>query len=166
MARITNVAFEIGGNDYSLTIDFDDAALVNDTIAFDVVAARVGGKSGGGSVSARVEIIPAKRTIIVYVAGKEVLNLDGFNTQPSEIEGLVESIPAEYFLDPITACAIKAGVSAIIGQGIECFRSLEAYGKWSSVPDFFRCMGSHFGKMSKVAMYRTFRCIWKTATGA
>lgn len=166
MARITNVAFQVGGNDYSLTIDFDDAALVDDTIAFDVVARRVGGKSGGGSVSARVEIIPAKRTIIVYVAGKEVLRLDGFNTQTSEVEKLVESIPAEYFLDPVTACAIKAGVSAIIGQSIKCFKELENYGKWSNVPDFFRCMGSKFGEMSRLAMYRAFRCIWKAATGA
>jgi hypothetical protein len=165
MARITNVAFELGGNDYSLTIDFDDGALVDEMIAFDVVAERTGGRSGRGSLSARVEIIPAKRTIIVYVDGKEVLNLDGFNTQPGDVEGLVESIPAEYFFDPVTACAVKAGVSAIIGQSIECFRSLEDHGRWSSVQEFFRCMGTNFGQISKVAMYRAFRCIWRVATG-
>jgi len=158
MARLTNVSFDLGGNTYALAIDFDDAALVKETVAFEVTAECVRGKIAGAKVTARVEIHPMKQTIIVSIGGKPIFSLDGFATD-SELEKQLDAIPANLFPDPITACAIKAGISAIIGQAIKCFRALEKDRLWQRLSEFFTCMSRNFGSISKVAMYRAFKCI-------
>ena len=159
MARITDLRFDVGGTNYAISIDFDDAALVEDTIAFDVVARKQVGKELAQSVHARVEIRPAEDTIVVSVAGQEVFKVDTFGHGEAPVEKLIEAIPAGLLGDPITACAIKGGVSAIIGQAIECCRSLEADKRWRLVQEFLRCMAQNFGHISKTAMYRAFKCI-------
>lgn len=159
MARLTRFTFSLDGQEYAVGIDFDDAALVDDTVAFDLLAERIDKYGPRQTIAARVEIRPADRSIKAYVQGRLVLDLDGFATEPKAVERAVDAIPAEYFIDPVTACAIKAGISAIIGQSIACFRSLENDGRWKRVPEFLHCMAGKFSAMSKVAMYRAFKCI-------
>lgn len=164
MARLTELEFKYGGNTYSLMIDFDDEALVADTIAFDVIARRAGGKPPFTGlpdiqISARVEIQPASDRIEVFVGGKSILKIDISDHKATRVEELINEIPAPLLGDPITACAIKAGVSAIIGQAIACVQRFEVAKKWRNVSEFFRCMAENFGNISKIAMVRAFRCI-------
>ncbi len=159
MARITDVSFALGSNRYNLALDFDDAALVGDKVAFDVTATCTHGAPTNLQVKVRVEIEPAKRTIKVLINDQVVLDLDGFNTESSTVEKLLDTIPGALLGDPVTACAVKAGVSAIINQALLCFRSLEDGGAWAKLPAFFTCMGKNFGRISKLAMYRAFKCI-------
>jgi len=158
MANITDLKFKHNGTLYSLTIDFDDEALMNEIIAFDVVANRIGGKYPNLSVTARVEIDPANRQIIVKIEDEEVFKMDVFENE-TQIETLIDNIPAGLLGDPITSCAIKAGVSSILGQAINCARLLEAHGHFQIVSEYLKCMVSNFGAISKTAMYRAFRCI-------
>lgn len=159
MARITDLKFEVGGAIYTVSIDFDDAALVGNAIAFDLVASRQVGKSPALSVDARVEIQPANDTIVVSIAGVEVFSVDTFGRGQAPLEELIEAIPANLLGDPITACAIKAGISAIIGQAVRCCRSLENDLRWRVFPEFLNCMAHNFGNISKTAMFRMFKCI-------
>jgi hypothetical protein len=160
MARLTDVSFKIAGSTYKLTLDFDDAALMQDTIAFDVTAERVGGTLPNQTVDARVEIVPGSDSIVIYVAGQEVFRTDVFDHGATPAEQFIQAMPATAFGgDPILGCAVKAGLSSIIGQAIDCCRSLEANGRWRIVAEYLRCMAQNFGKISKIAMFRAFRCI-------
>jgi hypothetical protein len=160
MARLVNLAFELAGSTYEVTLDFDDAALVQATIAFDVVAECTGGKLPRVRVDARVEIIPQKDTIIIYVAGKEVFRTNVFDHGPTPAEKFIQAMPAAFFGGhPILGCAIKAGVSSTVGQAIDCARSLEQNKRWEIVSEFLHCMSRNFGKISMITMYRTLKCI-------
>lgn len=160
MARLTDLSFKIAGSTYKLKLDFDDAALMEDTIAFDVTAERVDGKLPNQTIDARVEIMPGTDTIVIYIAGEEVFRTDVFDHGATPAEQFIQAIPAATFGgDPILGCAVKAGLSSIIGQAIDCCRSLEANGRWRIVAEYLRCMAQNFSKMSRIAMFRAFRCI-------
>jgi hypothetical protein len=160
MAQLTEVSFAVAGSMYKLILDFDDAALINDVIAFDVTAERTGGKLGNSSVVVRVEIKPQNDSIAVLIAGQIVFQTDVFDHGPTPIEQFLQMLPSTLFGgDPILGCAVKAGLSAIIGQAIECARSLEQQFGWRVVSNYLRCMSQHFSKISKIAMFRAFRCI-------
>ncbi len=160
MARLTDVSFKIAGSKYRLTLDFDDAALMQDTIAFDVVAERIGGKLPSETIDARVEIIPGQDIIVIRVAGQEVFRTDVFDHGATPAEQFIQAMPASMFGgDPILGCAVKAGLSSIIGQAIDCCRSLEAGARWRVVAEYLRCMAQNFGKISRIAMFRAFRCV-------
>lgn len=160
MARLTDLSFDLAGSTYRLSLNFDDGALVDDTIAFDVVADRSGGKLPGQTVNARVEIIPSQNTLVIYISGNEVFRTDVFDHGDTPAEQFIQALPASLFGgDPILGCAVKAGLSSIIGQAIDCCRSLEADARWRIVAAYLHCMVQHFGKISKVAMFRAFRCI-------
>lgn len=160
MAQILNLAFKTGEAVYRVALDFDDEALMQDTIGFDVVAEREEEGLQPQRVTARVEVIPGKDAIVVYLGGREVFRTDVFDHGPVPAEQFVQALPASVFGgDPIIGCAVKAGVSSIIGQAIDCARSLEAHARWRVVADYGRCMWSNVGKISRVAMYRAFKCI-------
>ena len=160
MATITNLEFDHEGSTYSLNIDFDDSAIVEDTIAFDVSAAKTGGNSPAINLTARVEIHPPKDEVIIFIGDEEVFRFGVFEHDQSSAEQLIDRIPAEILLDPIIGCAVKAGVSAVVGQGIECCRNLEANLRWRIVTEYMGCMRENFGSISKTAVYRAFRCIF------
>jgi len=158
MAKITELNFRHKGYEYGLTIDFDDAALMEDLIAFDVIASRKNGADKDINIAVRVEIDSPNQLIRVIVNEEVVLEIGIFEDE-SQVEQAINSIPAGLLGDPITGCAIKAGVSAIVGQAINCARSLEAQAMFARVPEYFKCMASNFGNISTVAMYRAFTCI-------
>ncbi len=160
MAKLVNLSFDIAGSTYKLKLDYDDAALVQDTIAFDIVAERFDGKLSNKSIDARVEIIPGQDTIVIFIAGKEVFRTDVFDKGETSAEEFIQAIPASVFGgDPILGCAVKAGLSSVIGQAIDCCRNLEAEMRWRIVSEYLRCMSQNFGKISRTAMFRAFGCI-------
>jgi hypothetical protein len=160
MARLTDVSFEIASSTYKLALDFDDAALMQETIAFDVTAECVGGRLPRHSIRARVEIIPAKDTMVIYIGGKEMFRTDVFDHASTPVEQFIQTLPAPLFGgDPILGCAIKAGLSSVIGQAIDCCGKLEANSRWRVLTEYLHCMTKNFGKISRVAMFRAFRCI-------
>lgn len=165
MSRLTEVTFVSDNFTYRLALDFDDAALVQDTIAFDVTAERFGGGVEFLHIAARVEIKPAENRLVVKLGGQDVYETDilGGSAEPVEdfIQGLPPEIAALFGIDPIMACAVKAGISAIIGQAIDCARRLERNQAWRVVANFFRCMGERFGQISKTTLFRAFRCIYE-----
>jgi hypothetical protein len=159
MARLTEFSFEISGSTYKLVLDFDDAALVEEKIAFDVVAEKSGGGLPPISVTARVEIDPAKDSIAIFLGGEEIFRTDVFDRGKTPAEHFIQGIPAASFADPILGCVVKGSLSAVVGQAIDCCRSLEGNLRWRMLPEFFRCMAQHFPKISKIAVFRAFKCI-------
>lgn len=161
MARLTEVTFVSDGHTYKLALDFDDAELVRDIIAFDVTAERFGSGTGFQRVSARVEVKPTENRLVVTLDERVVFETAAFDREDERAEQIVEAIPPELFGDPILGCALKAGVSAVIGQAISCARN---YGFDSmEFANFFRCMREHFGGIAKTAIFRAFRCILQMA---
>lgn len=129
-------------------------------LSFDVVAERKDGEISGQSVNVRIEIIPSQDVLVIYVAGNEVFRTDVFDRGDTPAEEFIQALPALLFGgDPILGCAVKASLSSIIGQAIDCCRSLEDGTRWRVVSEYLRCMAQHFGKISRVAMFRAFRCI-------
>lgn len=163
MPRITNLSFELNGSTYSLLIDLNEYPE-DDTITFDVLAKREGGEGiGTNSLSARVEIKPVDRRIVVYVQDQTVLELDGFE-ELIPAEKLIDELPIE-ILDPILGCAAKGGISATVGQGIRCFKNLQESGAWKLFHEFLGCMKQNLGRITVVAGARTFRCILRSVVG-
>lgn len=167
MPRLTEVTFVSDGHTYRLALDFDDAALAQDTIAFNVMAERTGGEAGLLRVTAKVEI-RAEDHLLVRVGDHVIYearmgDLLGHGVEP--VEEFIENLPPElamlFGVDPVVGCAVKAGISAIIGQAIDCARALEYRQGWRIFADYLRCMREHFGQISKTALYRAFRCIYR-----
>lgn len=158
MAKITELTFKHKGKTYSLDIDFDDEALMEDDLAFDLFATRTGGRAPDLYVNARVQISPSEETITISVQGETVFEGHIFETE-STFEDVLDNVPAELFGDRITGCAIRAGVSSIIGQAINCARGLEEDRRWRLVTEYLECMRNNFSSISSTTMYRAFRCV-------
>lgn len=160
MARLTDMTFEHSGSTYKLTLDFDDAALMEDAISFDIIAERTGGRLPRLSVKAQVKILPREGLMIIYLGGQEVFSTGVFDHGPTRAEEFIQGMPSAWFGgDPIMGCAVKAGISSIIGQAIDCCRSLEDGDRWKAVGEYLTCMSKNFGKISRIAMFRAFKCI-------
>lgn len=165
MAQLVNLRFRYEGSDYEISLDFDDAALVDNVVAFDVAARRVAGRKEGASATARVELDPNERSFrVLYAGGVFMFDLAYYDPETdAAAEAAIEGIPPEIAGDRILGCAIRGGVSAVVGQGIRCFQSThEIEGGWHRFNAFVRCMAENFGRISVVALLRTFRCIATT----
>lgn len=157
MPRITSFEFEHEGSSYAIELNFDDSAMMESILKFDVIAKE---KNQGLELNARVEVLPLESKIAIFVGDGEPIELNIFNSSENYLEELIDKIPQTFLLDPVFGCAIKAGVSSIVGRAVECAHSLEANSLWKNMREYFRCMSSKFSDITNKTIYRTFRCIF------
>lgn len=152
-------SFTIGESTYKLDLAFDDAAIMEKSVAFDVTVTRFSiedGYAGGTEIVAKVEIFPWENAGTISVAGMEIYRFDLVDRGDAGLERFLQSIPVP---DPILGCALKAGVSSLIGQAIKCRTEMERAGFWGRISEFAGCMRNHFGAIGRTALRRTFGCM-------
>ena len=147
-------SFAFGDTTYRLDLTLDDAAMMDDTVAFDLTAT-VERDGRQRAVSVRVEILPWENLGRIIVDGG-TFEFTLADHGDSGLEQFLASIPVP---DPLLGCAIKAGISSLIGQAIKCRREVESAGLWRSMQVFARCMRDHFGDIGRTALKRAFGCM-------
>jgi len=147
-------SFTFDGTTYSLDLDFDDAALMDNKMAVELTALRR--KDGReDSVRVRVEILPWDNIGRIEAPGIGSIEFQ-LTDHGGAIEQFIQRIPVP---DPILGCALKAGISALIGQAIACRREVESTGLWKKMEAFVACMRRHLGNISRTALRRAFGCM-------
>jgi hypothetical protein len=189
MAKLCSYTFQDKeGNSYSLDLDFDDAALME-----NVASVTVTGKKKSAQTN---EITSAEFTVALeYKEGPQITisikgstlgtihlqkfgkYLDGiiYNADlvwdrllnvldsTGAVERLIGAIPA----DPVFGCLIKAGISTTVGQLLRCYRECRDAPDWKerdapswkeTVYYVARCLGTNSARMLMTAIWRTGRC--------
>lgn len=196
--------------EYELTLDFDDEAIMEDRFSMVVSARKYALGDGPehrehlGTIEANVSIRPMEGVAVVEIEKREYrVDLAKIAPPPPEafgdetgylrevmeplgdrletiafiIEKAVENCPSP---DPFLGCMIKGGLSAGIGQAIECYNDLikaerrealdtaEDAAWWErrrlphrarpSVRKMFRCMRSNGLRILGKAATRAGRC--------
>lgn len=161
MPQLTHISFVYDQSRYTLDINAEESEQ-DETLSFNVAATRETDDADPLTVTSDVVIRPSER-IITAVLGDRDFKFDGFEDIPL-VEKVIDEIPVE-LADPILGCAIKSGVSTIIGQGIHCFRGLEKSGAWRVFREFLNCMKNRAGAITISAGAKTFRCMMRIAIG-
>ena len=174
--------FDPDGNRYILDLAFDDAAMMEDSLAVSVNVTRLPASGGPPDyVEAKVTLDLAEEMIIVAMPGVDEFRIplyhselvaeaeteDGFEmdqfwqtaTNASGREDLWETI-IEYMPagDPLLGCVVKAGVSTSVGQIIACNAEVERSGDRPRLKAILRCLRSNGVSMLRRAAVRTFKC--------
>lgn len=152
-------SFTIDEVTYKLDLSFDDAAIMDSAAAFNITAtclSRDGDDYIQTKVAARVEISPWENVGTISIEGMEVYRFELVDRGDVGLEKFLQSIPVP---DPILGCAIKAGVSSLIGQAIKCRTEMERARFWGQIAEFARCMRDHVGAIGRTALRRTFGCM-------
>lgn len=160
MPTLTHLEFDHEGHSYLIELSVDDSAMMQNVLTFDVTATRKEEDAPELALAARVEIHPLESMIIIFVNNKEVSRLSIFDNSEYYLEALIDNIPQIFLVDPVIGCALKAGVSSVVGRAVECAHALEDNGAWKNITTYFGCMSSKFTDISKKTLYRTFRCIF------
>lgn len=171
MPRVITHREEHGEWVYEFALHLDDAALTNGHIAIGVETRRWSRERPDAvqHVAADVTVRPEGERLFLVIAlragaeGVEVQS-DEFGWDLSEIvsvEQVLEAIPAWAFTgDPITGCMVRAGLSTVIGQVLNCKNETARIGTWRQrLLAMGRCMAHHVPDMTATAIRRTLGCI-------
>jgi hypothetical protein len=147
--------FSFNDTSYRVEFSFDDREIMNDAVVFTLQASRTVNETTD-YINATLEILPWKNVVRITIEGMEVREFELIDKPNSEIEAFLQSIPVP---DPILGCAIKAGVSAIIGQAQDCINSCILRERWGKIQEFAECMRGHIGSIGGKALRRAFGCM-------
>lgn len=173
MAEITAHSIEHDGKKYTLSLNFAEGAMVEGHYEFSakVVRERLEPPLEKEEVSATVSIRPDEhmRPIVEVRLSGEVAGIEAdfiiFSKPLADLidaEQVIDSIPAWVFGDPITGCLVRSGLSAIIGQTLECKkRTAESHWYWERMRAIGRCMIRHVPEMTLTAATRAAKCVWR-----
>jgi len=172
MKKITEFKFRTDNQIYSLGLNWDDASFVDGKVAVNIVAERKNVESG------RTEELLSADVSLGISEGEPMLtiNLKGLKLEKefkipvkdlfdgdSYIEQILEKIPSFLIAgDPIVGCLMRSGLSATIGQIIQCKNDTADY-KWlkERMRAIGRCMKKSLPKMATMTVVRSVRCIMK-----
>lgn len=161
MSAITHAGFDFGSDGYEFEVDFDDRAAAENAI-FEITARKEDGYRPSERATALVRFETERGMLAIEITGVNGSEFSDFNLQDintDNLEFFVDNLPVQYILDPILACAIKAGLHAAIYQIMECYNNLIQTDPRRRLAEFIQCLVSHFGVISRMALYRLFRCI-------
>lgn len=189
MATLTTVRFSRENMNYEVNIDFDDKAMVEDLIAFDVIATVTDNEGVSYSKTLRVElnlsdfsgkILLGERVLHNFSFGDINVRMDGQigeetipgmdgdgelvddvydNIQDGIGEVVGEIIDAMPVPDPFFGCLIKASISSIVGQAITCNELRGNYGTGKRYRQILRCLGEHIKGIAFRTLWRAARCM-------
>lgn len=163
---------EYRGRGYELALNFDDAALADGAVAVSatVTAWSLDRPDDKHQISAELSIARDDRDrpiLTVRLKGDvQGVQMDEviFERPLSELiqaEQILDSIPAwAYTGDPITGCMVRSGLSALVGQLLDCKKSTEELPwYWPRMRALGHCMLQHVPDMTKTAALRAGKCI-------
>jgi hypothetical protein len=170
MARLIKLGFEKGDVGYDLELNWDDVAFADNTIAFEVTASRY----RLADPDKRLEVLSVSLSIdprtneppvlVLSVGGKEVTKFP-LESIVNEAQ-FIDRIPASMYSlvfggDPITGCLIRSGLSASIGQLIECKNESTGL-QWvrPRMSAIGRCMREHIPQMGARMAFRAAKCVF------
>lgn len=80
-----------------------------------------------------------------------------------DAEQIIDAIPAWVFTgDPVLGCMVRSGLSAIIGQTIQCKKSTaDSHWYWERMKALGRCMLHHVPEMTGTAALRAAKCVFR-----
>lgn len=163
MAKLIGLSYRKDGTDYELNLDWDEEAFVNEKVTFAVAARK---KSQDESdwlewnVSVSLEDDPELGPAIQIEAGdfKESFPLKGLLEETQ----LIDLLPAHVFAggDPICGCLIRSGISATVGQLIDC-RNETAGMEWFNprAKAVYHCVRGNVPSMAGKMALRATVCI-------
>ena len=189
MATLTTMRFTQGDISYEVNIDFDDEGIVENLLAFDVIAKLIDKKGHSYSATLRIAINLDEFSGRIFLGEKELhkfsfgdmnVRMDG-HTRDEIIPGLdgdgkfvdsvydniqegignavAEIIDGMPVPDPVFGCLIKASISSIVGQVITCNELRGNYGKGKRYRQILRCLGEHTKGIAFRSIYRAARCM-------
>lgn len=189
MATLTTIRFSRENTVYEVDIDFDDEAIIEDVVAFDVIARVTNSDGISHSETLRVELNLNEFTGRILVSERElhqfsfgdmstrmdaqtgdeiIPGMDGEkelddnvydNIQHGIGEAVGEMINAMPVPDPFLGCLIKASISSIVGQVITCNELRKNYGTGNRYKQILRCLGEHAKGIALRTIWRAARCI-------
>ena len=172
--KINAHQFEHRGRKYELSLDLDDAAMVQGHYKVSATAQtwHVDTPTIKHSVTAEVAIFQdddETPTIEVIITGtapgmegkRSVLRKPLADLIDSE--QVIDAIPAWVFTgDPILGCLVRSGLSAIVGQTIQCKKSsADSHWYWPRMQALGRCMLLHVPEMTGTAAIRSAKCVFR-----
>lgn len=80
-----------------------------------------------------------------------------------DAEQVIDAIPAWVFGgDPILGCLVRSGLSAIVGQTIQCKKdTADSHWYWPRMQALGRCMLLHVPEMTGTAGLRAAKCVYR-----
>lgn len=181
MPRITSHKLSKDGIDYEFELGFDDAALMDDAIVFDIVARRHDPQSDQRhEVPAQVKVDLTEMVATVSIEGTNIgrIRLADLNIPAewagdeawSAIEGAWEGIGDHLSVDqviqnvpvpdPIFGCILKSGISTTVGQTLRCRNEAIQTEEWRPyIRQILRCLSRNGTSMFLTALSRTFFCM-------
>jgi hypothetical protein len=173
MRKIVAHLEEHRGYTRELSLNFDDDALATGSLHITAEVAQwpTGNELAKQVLTASVSIEQDdddRPVLVVRLSGEvaEVGWKEDVLKKPLweivEADQVLDWIPAwAYTGDPITGCMVRSGLSALVGQLLDCRRST------SELPWFkkrmlklSRCMLEHVPDMAKTAGLRAAKCVW------
>ncbi|WP_152527671.1 MULTISPECIES: hypothetical protein [unclassified Afipia] len=186
MASLGSYSFrDPEGNTYSLEMDLDDAAMMEDAVSVAITGKKEYAVtkttiSVEFSVTLETSEKPKPWKIVIrhgdMVVGTIPLpefgppedvaydalpdeawnHLSDLVDNPNALEHAIAAIPAG---DPILGCLIKAAVSTSVGQILRCYKEHRESPDWRAVTrKVLRCLGAHSARMLMTAIWRTGKC--------
>lgn len=170
------------GNKYTLKLEFDDAALMEDAVSVDITGTKEAAGSAPIEVVFNVTLEIGKRRRIVISHGDAEIGVielppDGVISdielpevpldqawdrlkelldRPELLEEIVQALPAG---DPVFGCLIKAGISTSVGQVLRCYQDHRDNPDRRAIAfNVLHCLGAHSARMIMTAIWRTGRC--------
>ncbi len=181
MAEIFQRIIRHKGREYRIEVDFDDAAITQDSAPFEIRAAfRDLGQKDWNEISLTIDLRYAEGVLVVRQGEREIgripldlalapaeeptgtdIDIDADSALIEDalgakaVEELIHLIPS----DPIFGCIVKSAVSTAVGQIIRCWRQV---GKAENFKDkAYRvgaCLRDYGARMALTFMWRAGRC--------
>jgi hypothetical protein len=189
MSTLTTIRFSREKTIYEVDIDYDENAIIEELIAFDVIARVTDNEGISYSETLRVEInlnelsgriLLGDRELHKFSFGDVNVRMDGQtgdetisgidgdgeladnvydNIQDGVGEAVGEIINAMPIPDPFFGCLIKASISSIVGQVITCNELRGNYGTGKIYRQILRCLGKHVKGIAFRTLWRAARCM-------
>lgn len=189
MATLTTIRFSREDTLYEVNIDYDDNVVIEDIIAFDVIA-KVSDKEGVsysetlrveinlhefngkiflhdtelhefsfGDVNVRMNGQSGDETIPGMDGDEELVDNVYNNIQDGIGESVGDIINSMPVPDPFFGCLLKASISSIVGQVITCNELRKNYGNGSRYRQIINCLSKHVKGIAFRTLWRATRCI-------
>lgn len=189
MPTLTTIKFSRDNTTYEVHIDFDDEAIMEDNITFDVRATLTDYEGKSYSETLCVELDLNENSGRIFLRETEVyrFSLSDINVRMDPLTGeeaipgmngdcelkdnvydhiqeglgnvIGEVIDAMPVPDPFFGCLIKASISSIIGQAVTCNELRRNYGNEGRFRQIVSCLRKHVKGIALRTLWRAARCM-------
>jgi hypothetical protein len=163
MPRILVAGVERKQHRYEIEIEWNDAEFVGGELSFRISGSRrrLDGRGEVESLEATVGIRPGEENqpqLFISIGGEDFhIDLRDLVDEAS----ILDRIPAHFYTgDPLTGCIVRAGISSVLSQIIECRNETTGVDWYKRrARAMWRCLREHVPSMCGKAAFRAVRCI-------